>query len=334
MSRLSAYRESILQTNYDFIKTRVLQTAFELDIFERIGRESKTAVTLTEEMNAQVDSLELFLNALVALGFLSSEGKAYQNTKYGLELFLKTSPLYVGDIVRHYSESSKNWVRLKESVLLNRPVEKFNLFKIVDTQAIERFAQAMHNTAMGHAELLSKKVSLSRYKTLLDLGGGPGTFTVHFLKENPNLTATIFDVPPTLKVTRKLVQDAGFLDRVTFIEGDFNRDLIKGTFDVCFLSHIIHGQGEDQNEALFRKIFALLNSKGELIVQDFFLNSDRKSPQFATLFALHMLVGTDKGRTYSFDEVERWMSLAGFTRISRSALKLPRSISLLFAEKP
>ena len=115
--------------------------------------------------------------------------------------------------------------------------------------------------------------------------------------------------------------------------GDFNQDEIKGNFDICFLSHIIHGQDADKNKKLFAKIFGYLNPGGKLIIQDFFLNSDRRSPQFAALFALLMLLNTDGGRTYAFDEAETWLKEAGFSRTSRLNLKLPRSIGLIIAEK-
>ena len=46
-----------------------------------------------------------------------------------------------------------------------------------------------------------------------------------------------------------------------------------------------------------------------------------------------MLIHTDGGKTYTFEEVEDWMRAAGFSRTTRSHLNLPRSISLLVGEK-
>lgn len=331
MSRLSTYRESILQAGYDFVRARVLETAFELDVFERIGGNSKTASTLAEELGANQNSLELFLNALVSLGFLSSDGRAYHMTKFGSELFLKGKPLYVGDFISLHANMSSDWLALKDSVLNGRPVNRHEFYK--SDEASASFARAMHNSAMGHAEFLAKKLSLKGAKKLLDLGGGPGTFTVHFLKANPELKATIFDLPTTLNTTRRFVAQAELTDRVHYQAGDFNEDVIEGTFDVCFLSHIIHSQDVEKNKTLFQRIFAHLNAGGKLIVQDFFLNTDRQSPQFSALFALMMLVHTDGGRTYTFDDVEDWMREAGFRHTKRPQMRLPRSIALLIGEK-
>ena len=333
MSRLSHYREQVLDLGYDFIKSRALQTAFELDIFERLGTQSKTALTLAEEMKTNPESLELFLNALASLGFIEVNGRGFQNTKYGSEIFLKDKPLYIGDYIRLHGRSFGDWAKLGEVVQTGKPIGRPDFFKIENPEVTAGFARAMRDTAMGHAEYLAKKLSLKRANTLLDLGGGPGTFTIHFLKEHPHLKATIFDLPATLETTRKFVSEAGLADRVAFQAGDFNQDQIQGTFDVCFLSHIIHGQTVESNKNLFSNIFAHLNMGGKLIVQDFFLNSDKHSPQFAALFALVMLLHTSGGRTYAFEEVREWMRTAGLRSMNRLELKLPRSISLLVGEK-
>ena len=333
MGRFEQYRESVIALGYDMIKSRVLQAAFELDIFERIGTSLKTAHTLAEELKANPDSLALFLNALVSLGLLASDGRAYRNTKFGCDIFLKDRPLYVGDIVRLHAASVKDWLKLGEAVISGKPVDQPGFLKKEDAGRVSAFIRAMNNTAMGHAEYLAKKLSFRGAKTLLDLGGGPGTFTIHFLKMNPELRATIFDLPTTLETTRKFVEAEKLTGRVQFQAGDFNQDSIQGSFDICFLSHIIHGQTVEKNKKLFSKISGHLNSGGKLIVQDFFLNLDKRSPQFAAIFALVMMIHTEGGRTYSFEEVESWMKETGFSRTHRSGLNLPRSISLLIGEK-
>jgi ubiquinone/menaquinone biosynthesis C-methylase UbiE len=333
MSRLMVYRETMLNFGYDYTKVRVLQTAFELDIFERLREQAKSTRTLAEELNANSDSLQLFLNALVSLGLLDADGGGFKNTKFGAEIFLKGKPLYIGDYVELQRRGVEDWLQLRDSVLSGKQLKQPDFFKVGDEGVTTGFALAMHNTALGHAEVLAKKLKLESAKTLLDLGGGPGTFTAYFLKANPELRATIFDLPATLKTTRKRMEEEKLTDRVSYQEGDFGVDAIGGSFDVCFLSHIIHGQGIEKNQELFRNIFHCVKPGGRFIVQDFFLNSDRKSPQFAALFALHMLIHTDGGRTYTFDEVSEWMRAAGFSDPYRTTFRLPRSIGLLIAER-
>jgi hypothetical protein len=66
-------------------------------------------------------------------------------------------------------------------------------------------------------------------------------------------------------------------------------------------------------------------------VQDFILERDKTSPQFAALFALNMLVGTEAGSSYSEPEYADWMHAAGFSEINR--VRLPGPSDLMIATK-
>jgi len=194
------------------------------------------------------------------------------------------------------------------------------------------FITAMHNTAMTVAPVISRKIDLSDCKTMIDLGGGAGTYSVFFCTSNSNLKATILDLPGTLKITKELISNSSVADRIKLIEGDFNKE-IKGQYDVAFLSNIIHGEGKQENIALIRRVYNALNSGGKIIIQDFVLDNDKTSPSFPALFSLNMLLFTENGRTYSFQEIEGWLKEAGFCDLTRMDLKLPRYISVLVGNK-
>jgi len=182
------------------------------------------------------------------------------------------------------------------------------------------------------APVISKEIDLSNSKTLVDIGGGAGTYSVFFCRANSNLEATIFDLPGTLKITKELISGSSVFDRINMLEGDFNKE-IKGQYDVAFLSNIIHGEGETENIALIKRVYNALNSGGKIIIQDFVLENDKTFPSFAALFSLNMLLFTENGRTYSFQEIEEWLKAAGFKGIARMNINLPRSISVLVGNK-
>ncbi len=333
MGRFETYRESVIAQSYDLIKARVLQSALELDVFERIGTEAKTVRTLAQEMGADERALELFLNALVSLGWLEGTGHGYRNTKYGLEVFLKDKPFYVGDTLLLHSASVADWLKLSEVVKTGKPVQAPEFLDLENPARVRLFIRAMHNTAVGHASTLAKKLPLYNVRTFLDLGGGSGAFTIEFLKANPGLQATLFDLPTTLEVAKEYVANAGLSERVQFRAGDFMKDPLEGTYGFCFLSHVVHGLSVDENKALFQKIFPVVTSGGRLVIQDFFLNTNRQAPQFGAVFSLNMLLHTTSGRSYTFDEVTEWLKAAGFDRVEPLFLKLPRSIGILMASK-
>ncbi len=334
MNRYDEFREQVVSDGYSFVESALLTAAFELNVFEALGGESKSVPTIAAEIKADERALELLLNALASLNLISKTGIGFQLSEAGKYIFLKQSEKYIGDIVRHQKLMTQSFLELSETVRTGKPlVFSAGGLESQSAEWMRDFTCAMHNTAVGHAETLARKLDLKGAKTLIDIGGGSGAFSIYFLKQNPGLMATIYDLPTTLQTTREFVEKYGMTERVQYHAGNFEQDGIQGKYDIAFLSHIIHGTGAGKNEILFKKIFDALNPGGRLIIQDFFLNEDKISPQFSALFALNMLLHTEGGQTYTFGEVENWARKAGFSGCTRPSLRLPRSISILVAAK-
>ena len=325
------YRDRALNTGYLFSDAKALMVAAKLGVFDHIGTGSKSPTELAKAIRTSVRGLELLLDALAGMGYIDKKGKRYSNTRYGREIFLKGKELYIGDMLRLHEAMWDGWDHLEEAVRTGKPTQRHDMFQD-DKEETRMFIMAMHNTAMGHAEKLASLVDLSGARTLLDIGGGPGTYSIFFCKANPGLKATVLDLPGTLKVTGDVVSRFKMSRRISLLEGDYNKDLPKG-FDVAFLSHIIHSEGDKTNTALMKKVHDALNPGGRIFVQDFILKEGRTQPGFASTFALCMLVFTENGRTYSFSEIKGWLKAAGFKSIKWSKPLLPRDISFVTAHR-
>jgi len=328
-AELRRYRDKALNTGYLFFYSKALATAARLGVFDYIGTGSKSLKELAAAMGTSEHGLELLLDAMVGMGHLSKKGNNYSNTRCGREVFLKGKDLYIGDILRFHATMWEGWNNLEQSVRTGKPARLHNMFQD-DKEETRTFIMAMHNTAMGHAERLASLMDLSGDKTLLDIGGGPATYSIFFCKANPRLRATVLDLPGTLEVTKDVVSRFKMSRRITLQEGDYNKDLPKG-FDAAFLSHIIHSEGGEANIGLMKRIYDALNPGGKIIIQDFILKSDKTQPSFASAFALCMLLFTEKGRTYSFEEIKGWLEAAGFKSVKWLRRALPRDISIVTA---
>src|SRR5439155_339947 len=82
---------------------------------------------------------------------------------------------------------------------------------------------------------------------LLEIGSGPATYPIALCRQFPDLRATIFDLPGTLKVTERYVRDAHMEKQIMLIAGDYRSEAIPGNYDVVLLSNIIHGESDDEN---------------------------------------------------------------------------------------
>ncbi len=328
---IEKYREDLIELGYSFFKPKVLLTAAKLDIFNSIGEIGMSAHDIASKLSYDKNATRIFLDAMVSLDFLKKDNNLYFNTEMGKVVFISGREGYLGDMLMLQDVMWDSWSKLKESIISGRPSRKPDMFQ-EKKEETRNFIQAMHNTAITNAPLLSRDIDLSGCKTLIDIGGGPGTYSVFFCKANSNLEATILDFPRTLEITKELISNSDVANKIKLMEGDFNKK-IEGKYDAAFLSNIIHCEGENENIALIKRVFNALNNGGKIIIQDFILTNNKTSPAFPALFSLNMLLFTENGRSYSFQEIESWLEEAGFHDLTRMNIKLPRSISVLIGNK-
>jgi len=177
----------------------------------------------------------------------------------------------------------------------------------------------MYNTASAIAPSLVKEFDISAYESLLGLGGGPGTYAIYFCLNNPKLKASVYDLPTTKPFAEKTIAKFGLSDRISFIKGDFVKEDVKGKFDVVWMSHILHGEGESDCRNIIKKAAGVLKPGGIIMIHEFILKNSKTAPLFPALFSLNMLVGTESGRAYSEEELEDMLKEAGLKDISLSS---------------
>jgi len=129
----------------------------------------------------------------------------------------------------------------------------------------------------------------------------------------------VFDLPNVLPITRGYIEREGLSGNVETIEGDYINDELPRGFDLVLLSAIVHSNSPEENQRLIAKCARALNPGGAVVVQDFVMTDDRVSPASGALFALNMLVGTDRGDTFTGSEITGWMTSAGLSGVSCQA---------------
>jgi hypothetical protein len=204
-----------------------------------------------------------------------------------------------------------------------------------DPEETEVFLQAMNSLvkARGDAEVIANMVNWDDIRELLDVGSGPATYPITLCQRFPGLHATIFDLPGTLNLTQRYVREAGMLECIRLIAGDYRKDPIPGAYDLIFLSNIIHGESLENNRYLIRKLFSNLKDGGKIVVKDHILDDSRAAPPVGALFSLLMLLTTESGRCYSFSEVKNWMEQAGLSQVRKIDLPPPLTSSLVIGAR-
>lgn len=288
-----------------FTASRVVLTANSLGVFERLEKPS-SAQAVAKKIGADPRAVEILLDALTGLGLaVKTKDGRYRNSPVSRRYLVRTSPLYQGDIIRHASSMWENFSALDEVVKTGAPARR--------GRDHESFIMGMHNLTLLRTGDLIRAIGLKGVKTMLDLGGGPGTNAIAMAKQG--VKAAVFDLPETIAIARRVARREGARG-LRFIEGDFHSDSIGSGYDLILISQIFHAYSPGENVALLAKCRNALNPGGRVVVQEFPINDARTSPPHSALFSVNMLVATQGGRCYAPREMKQWLAKTGFRDIA------------------
>ncbi len=297
----------------------VLLAALELDLCTMIGDRAWTIPELAKTLKVSERGLGILCRNLAMAGVLRKEGALYRNSKLGATALNARHPTYRKEylaLVRHHWNE---WLRLPEAVKTGRPIESETSD---DPDWRRRFTWAMHHRTLELAPAIASQVKMGKARTLLDLGGGPGTYALAFLARHPRLQATVCDCEAALEVAKEIASTHPAGRRLSYLPLDFTKEAIPGRYDVIWYSNVLHMYSPADNQAIFRRALAALKPGGRLIIQDAFLHDcEGLSPAEASLFAVSMLLFTEAGDTYSVSEVTKWLKTSGFVRVRLPRLK-------------
>ena len=317
----------LLEISGSYWKSCTLHASVKLGIFTLIEDRPRTGQEIADDLGGDLRGVTMLLNALSALGLLSKHENAYANTDFSRAFLRKDSPQYLGYILLHHHHLVESWSKLDQGVLLGKPTRSRSGFE--EEVVRESFLMGMFNMAMNLAPRIVPEIDLSGRKHLLDLGGGPGTYAIHFCLKNPGLRATVYDLPTTRTFAEKTIRRFGLSDRIEFQEGDYLEGTIQGTFDVVWLSHILHGEGPEDCQRMIRKAVSRLTPGGIILVHEFILNDGMDGPIFPAIFSLNMLLGTENGQSYSDRQIREMLAQAGIRDIRRIPVQTPNDSGII-----
>lgn len=306
-----------------FQKSRIFLTAFELKIFTVIGENMKNSKQISREINADERATDRLLNALCAIGLLrKTEGK-FTNTDLGKQFLIEGKDKFMSGFM-HTADMFLSWSTMTQAVKNGTSITIKKRKKPKDWA--ENFIAAMHHRAKTQAPELASLLDLQDVKTVLDIGGGSGIFSMEMIRKNDHIRATIFDLPDVTPITLRYIEQAGLSEKMSTLSGNYINAIFENRYDLILLSAIVHINSYQQNEDLVKSCADALQPGGQLVIQDFVMDDNRITPERGAIFALNMLVGTESGDTYTQNEITEWMQNAGLVIITRQDTSYGSSI--------
>jgi hypothetical protein len=318
----------LLQLSGGYWSACALHAGVKLDVFTPLAERTLTAAELAGRLRTDRRGLAMLLNALAALELLEKRGDTYAATPFAADFLSRTSPQYLGYIILHQHNLMPSWSRLDRAVKSGSP-DRERASSASDAEVRESFEMGMFNLAMQNAPRVVPEIDLTGRRRLIDLGGGPGTYAVHFCLHNPDLTAVVYDLPSTRPFAEQIVSRFNLGGRITFTGGDFMAEKVTGRYDVAWLSHILHGAGAQGCAVILKKAVDALEPGGLLLIQEFILDDTMDRPLYPALFSLNMLLGTPDGQAYSQGELSAMLAAAGAGEVRRIPAELANGAGII-----
>ena len=318
---------SLLEMSGYYWKTCTLHASVKLDIFTVIGSKAFSCDEINKTLKLDRRGLSMLLNSLSALELLVKKEETYSNSPLVLTFLSKDSPQYLGFMIMHHHHLMESWHKMDRAIMTGGPIRDRSSFS--DEEWRESFLMGMFNMGMATAPGLSKELDLSGCKRLLDLGGGPGTFAIHFCLANPGLKASVYDLETTRPFAEKTIQKFNVSDRIDFLPGNYVEDefIESNLFDAAWLSHILHGEGPEQAQAIIGKAVSVLKPGSKIFIHEFILNDTMDGPLFPALFSINMYLGTPDGQSYS--QLSDMLKAHGVKNIKRLSFVGPTQSGIL-----
>jgi len=314
-----------------FMTSRVLLSAVDLGLFTELAKHSMDEERLRKRLKLNRRGARDFFDALTSLGLLRHRNGIYSNTKETGFYLDKSRPTYIGGLLEMDSgHLYSSWASLTKALRTGNPIglkRRKELFdtRYKDPEGLRSFLNAMTGISMAPARIMAKKFPWSDYESFFDIGTARGGVPVQIALVHKHLTGGGFDLPLIKPIFEEYVRSFGLENRVRFVSGDFFKDPFPKA-DVLIMGHILHDWNWKKKKFLIKKAFSSLRKNGAFIAYESILDDKRMSNTAGLIASLNMLVETQGGFEYTFEECFKWMREAGFRRTYSEHLIGPKSM--------
>jgi L-tyrosine C(3)-methyltransferase len=318
---------------YGHVASALVWSGIDLDLFTLLKKEpGQTRAQLTARLGVKDQPLRMVLMGLTSLGLLVKRGDGYACSPLAAEQLDSESPTsYIPILALQHHVMYPGLFHFAEAVRagINVGLKEFpgpgdNIYERISVNpALERIFHRSLSTLsrLSHKNLV-EGFDWSRYRSVVDFGGGDGTNLIALLTRYPSLQGVVFDLPSVCAIAEKRAADAGFAGRITAQSGNFLNDPFPPS-DCYLFAHIFTIYSPEENLALLKKCHRSLPEGGSVVVYNMMGNDDETGPLSAALGSPYFLaVATGKGMLYPSKEYEGWMHEAGFRRLERVAMPL------------
>jgi len=316
----------------------VVSAADEIGTFAAISESAKDTESLAAQLGVDARALGVHLGMLAALGFVERRDGRWRATADARTWLHPAADGYVGPLIRRFAEQQPLHQQLLVTLRTGGRAEAYKSASAEWERGAMPPELARIITAFMNAHSRASALAVTRQplfkdvRSLLDVGGGSGIFSIELAKAWPALSATVLEIDTICAEAEHYIAAAGVGARVrTHAANMFTQAWPRG-HDAHFFSNIFHDWSDETCRMLARLSFEALAPGGRILLHEILMDDDGCGPLPAAAFSLLMLIGT-KGRQYSLPELRGFLEVAGFVDVE-AARTGGGYYSLVSARKP
>jgi len=330
--------QEIVELASAFYGSAVLFAALEHNVFAAVEK-SGALSDIAKEAGCSERGLRLLLDACVAEGLLTKDGRTYCNTVAGKAALIPGGPADLSKAVRYNRDVYPAWGNLAKFVATGRPAERPEVHLGGDAARTKAFAAAMFGRAMGIGKSIVPMLGLVGVNSsswrkddknsessalqlqletptvkILDLAGGPAAYAILMCQACQGASCVTVDLPAISEEAKNYVAQFGLSDRIECRSGDYHADEYEAeSYDVVTIFGALHQESPAAIVDILKRARRALKKGGRLLVLDVMSDATHTAPKFSALFAVNMALTTENGWVFADDELKDWMRAAGFT---------------------
>jgi SAM-dependent methyltransferase len=328
--------ERLMQFGFAYAPPLIIGAAVSNKLFDSLTSGAKNVEQISKETGASQRGLRAIMNALVGLDLLKKDrDEKYSLTPESEAFLLSNKPgTLAGFFAMVSTHLLPDWLHLNEAVKTGAPPIALNQ----EAAGPEFFSVLVENIipmSYPAAVTLGQSLGLAGKREpvrVLDIAAGSGIWGIALAQQSPRVRVTAQDWPAMIPTTKRITQKFGVADRFSYVEGDVLEADFGSDYDIATLGHILHTEGEERSRKLLKKTFKALKSGGTIAIGEWLVNDQRTEPLPSLIFAVNMFIHSERGDTFSFNEIKSWLEEAGFKNVR--TLEAPGPSPLVLATKP
>lgn len=329
-----------MQLTWGFAPPLVIHAALKNGIFDSLDRSPKTSVELASELGISERGAAGVVGGLLAVGLAQKQPDGRFRLAPDASAFLvHGKPEFQGGLIEHVQgDLIRSWLDLAEVARTGNPQGPLDRREDNGAEFFERLVPALFPMNYAAARALAASLSYGGSDNgkgpvkVLDVAAGSGVWGIAQAQASPRVHVTALDSESVLAVTKRTVESHQVAGQFDYLPGDMRTvDFGKG-YSLVILGHILHSEGVTRSQELLQHCFDALAPSGTVAIAEFLVNAEHTGPPLGLFFAINMLVNTQDGSTFSFEEIGSWLRSIGFTNVRQ--LEVPGPSPLILADKP